>query len=109
MSNIDLSQIITADAKQSRLRARRTTLVKAECRRRIFAAASDTAQTNITAASSADLLDAQQKAAWVAALGWVQAMRAACLPLIEDPQADVTHDGAWPDLPEGVAELIEQF
>jgi hypothetical protein len=109
MSNVDLSKLITADSKQAAHQAQRTALVKAECRRRIFAAASDAAQTNLTAASSADLLDDQQKVAWVAALGWVSAMRAACIPLIADLDADHTADSAWPDLPDGVAELIEQF
>ncbi len=109
MSNINFGLVITAEQKAAQILIERIEVVKAECRQRIFAAASQTTQMNLTAASSADRLSPEQKAMWAAALQWVDDMRAACPPLIGDPNADYTLDSVWPALPDGVAALVAQF
>lgn len=108
MSNIDLSMIRPAAKVQAEQDAKALEAVKLECQRRIFAVASRNTQINLASASSAGLLNEAQQGAWVAALGWVVAMRAAC-PVLAESRADFTDDTVWPQLPEGVAELTAQF
>ncbi|KZL21774.1 hypothetical protein PsAD37_03497 [Pseudovibrio sp. Ad37] len=44
-----------------------------------------------------------------AALDWVGAMRARCLELAADPDADFTADASWPECPPEVVTLVGQF
>ena len=99
-------------------RARAPPLVSAECRRRIVEVADETAQANMTAHASrlarktAAQRDAEDEAflvAYDAGLDWIAAMRAVVPALVADPDADFRADGAWPDLPDGVADVVDQF
>lgn len=83
--------------------------VKAECRRRIFAVADDTAQMNMASHAAAGLFDAGKRAAFLAALQWVAEMRGACGVLIASADATFTTDDAWPPCPPEVAALAAQF
>ncbi|QBR35761.1 hypothetical protein ETW23_05990 [Leisingera sp. NJS201] len=96
----------------------RRKLVSAECRRRIYDAASAEAQMNMATAvavisgkaeadRSADdsmVLDGARLA-----LAWVADMRAAFEALAADPSADFLSDAAWPALPPEVLPMIERF
>ena len=98
MSEIDFSQVITAEAKAEAATAEALAARKAECRMRIHDVADQIAQINLAAAAAAGALSADQMQVYRAGLAWVDAMRAACA------------SGAdWPDLPAGVADLAARF
>ena len=97
---------------------RRAALVKAECRRRIYAEASQEAQANMTAAATViaatpaeerDAAGQAMLAAFASAMGWVQAMRANVPVLAADPGADYADDGNWPPLPPDAEALAAQY
>lgn len=109
MSNIDLSRIITIEDKTAEAANTRAALVKAACKRRIYAVASAEAQMNMIGAQAAgDFGTAQHEvcAAWVR---WVADMRAACAAILSDTEADYTADVSWPDCPPEVAMLAVTF
>lgn len=96
----------------------RETEISAECRRRIYAAASSETQMNMataTAVISAKTASARSQAekdtldGVEAALGWVAAMRANVATLAADPQADHTADAAWPAIPAIASAVAAQF
>ncbi|SMX29156.1 hypothetical protein TRP8649_03289 [Pelagimonas phthalicica] len=100
------------------LKAERKRLVSEECRRRIYAHASAEAQTNmglavgvIGAKTASNRTDAEVAilAGATAALGWVQAMRAANAALIENAEADFLDDAAWPEIPAEAAQVAASF
>ncbi|MCG7627297.1 hypothetical protein MHM88_05725 [Epibacterium sp. MM17-32] len=92
--------------------------VSAECRRRIYDAASAEAQMNM--ATAAALTSAKAESDRTdddktvldgvhLALAWVADMRAAFEALAADPDADFMSDAAWPALPPEIPPLIERF
>lgn len=92
--------------------------VSAECRRRIYAAASAEAQMNMATAAAitsakaeADRTDDDKTVldGVHLALAWVADMRAAFEALAADPDADFMSDAAWPALPREIPPLIERF
>ncbi|WP_057466118.1 hypothetical protein [Pseudovibrio sp. POLY-S9] len=100
------------------LSAENLKLIKAECRKRIYARASAETQMNMAtaAAAIAGKAVAERSADEVtlltstkAALDWVSAMRSKCLELAEDPGTDFTQDASWPECPPEVVALTEQF
>jgi hypothetical protein len=98
MSNIDLSRIVTAEARANATAAAVLETHKAECRARIFAVADAIAQMNLAAIAAAGMLAPDQMTVYRAGLAWIDAMRAAC----------ATGTG-WPKVPDGVAELAARF
>lgn len=122
MSNIDLSQIVTAEEKALSAAAARADIVKADCKRRILASLPWEVQTNVAQAvtmyTAALLRGASPKEASAqsglqetdfpaaaAARGWIAQMQATARALAADP----TLKDAWPPLPSGVAELAARF
>ena len=102
--DVDFEQVVTAEQRATEANEARKTKLSAECRRGIVAVADETAQINLTAAASAGLLSAGQMQTWIAALGWVSAMRG------EYARAAMEGDEPiWPDVPAGVVELVELF
>lgn len=97
MSNVDLTQLITAEAKQATWAEAALAARKADCRRRIFAVADETAQMNLAAAAAAGVLEEEQMTVYRAGLAWIHAMRAACA------------DGHWPEPPAEVVALAARF
>jgi len=92
--------------------------VKAECKRRIYARASQETQANMTAAAAVIVgkpagersEDEQQVlAAFAIAMEWVKAMRATVATLAADAQADFRNDANWPPLPPEAAELAAVY
>lgn len=97
---------------------RRLDAIKTECRRRIYAVASQEAQMNVaTAAAAASAKTASSRSAdetaiiagAAAGIGWVVAMRDAIAPLAADPDADFTEDAAWPDCPPEALAVYSRF
>jgi hypothetical protein len=109
MSNIDLSQIVTADDKAATTTQARVGRVKAECSRRIYALADAHAQMNLASVAAAGLLTAEHMATYQSGLGWIAAMRLTCVGLVGNVKADFMAEAAWPDIPSGVAELAAAF
>jgi len=118
---IDFSRAITAEAKAAQAAQARALEIKAECRARILEAVDETEQVNIAqagviyAAMRTDGVPAGQARAAVGFAegdlttaatwkGWVNAMQAECRRAITEGD-----DPAWPDLPEGVAEMAARF
>ena len=96
----------------------RVSAVKAECRRRIYAAAS--AETQMNMATAAAVVSAKtasnrsaEESAMLAGLGqaidWVAAMRARVVELAADPELDFLSDESWPDLPDGARDVVAMF
>lgn len=108
MPTIDMSKMVTAEAKTASALSDRMEAARLECRARIFAVADATAQINLAAAAAADLLSAQDRADYAAGLGWIAAMRAAWQTLGQSG-ADIEVDSNWPEIPAGVAELADRF
>lgn len=109
MSNIDLTQIITADDKSAAALLDRSGAAKAECRRRIFAVVDGTAQINLAAAAAAGILSSANLTVYQSGLGWIGSMRATWVTLAGDPSADLSDDASWPDVPAGVVDLANAF
>lgn len=83
--------------------------VASECRRRIYAVASQNCQMNMTAWVASGQASDADKAAFAGALGWVQAMRGAFASLAAAQDATFTDDAHWPAVPDGVAALAARF
>jgi len=83
--------------------------VAAECQRRIYAVASQNCQMNMTAWIASGQADDNEKAAFNAALGWVQAMRTACAGLIAAGDPAFADERSWPRCPAVVAALAARF
>ncbi len=92
--------------------------VSAECRRRIYAAASAETQMNMATATAVISAKAETDrtdddnvvlSGVQRALTWVSDMRAAFETLSSNPEADFLSDAAWPELPAEVPPLIERF
>jgi len=105
--NIDMTQMVTAADKAAQTEAARLEAIKAECKRRIFAVAGQTAQTNLSASAAAGLLTTTQMATYKAGLAWVAAMRAACATM--PAGMDFLADASWPAIPAGVVDLAGAF
>ncbi|WOI34780.1 hypothetical protein R1T40_08650 [Tritonibacter scottomollicae] len=107
------SEVIVSAKQGVRRRA-----VSAECRRRIYAAASAEAQMNMATAAAITSAKAEvdrtddDKTVLDGvhlALAWVADMRAAFEALAADPDADFMSDAAWPALPPEIPPLIDRF
>ena len=82
--------------------------ISAECRRRIYEIADETAQINLVAANGAGMLTPEHVAVWKSGLQWVAAMRAQYQTIFTQG-LDPYDDANWPDVPAGVAELGAAF
>lgn len=109
MSNIDLSQMVSAEEVSATALAVHAERVKSECSRRIHAVAAQHTQMNLTGAAAAGALDAAQMAAYAEAVTWIAGMRAACAVLATDRAADFLDDSAWPSAPADVVALAAAF
>lgn len=83
--------------------------IAAECQRRIYAVASQNCQMNMTAWIASGQASVSDKAAFGAALGWVQAMRAACATPIAAGDQSFAGDAPWPCCPLQAATLAARF
>jgi len=83
--------------------------LKAECGRRIYAVASDSAQKNMLATIVAGGMSDADKTTFGAGVIWIADMQAACRDLIAAADPDFADDVKWPDIPAGVAELAARF
>jgi len=96
----------------------RLVAIKAECRRRIYAAAS--AETQMNMATAAAVISAKEASARTEdeasilsglddAIGWVAQMRARVTELADDPTLDIADDANWPPLPDGARDVVAKF
>jgi hypothetical protein len=91
---------------------------KAECRRRIYGAAS--AETQMNMATAAAVISAKEASARNEdeasilsglddAIGWVAQMRARVTELADDAALDIGDDANWPPLPDGARDVVAKF
>jgi hypothetical protein len=96
----------------------RTHAAKAECRRRIYAAAS--AETQMNMATAAAVISAKEVSARTEdeasilsglddAIGWVAQMRGRVSELTGDATLDFQDDANWPPLPDGARDVVAKF
>ena len=96
----------------------RVSTAKAECRRRIYAAAS--AETQMNMATAAAVISAKEASARTEdeasilsglddAIGWVAQMRARVTELADDAALDIGDDANWPPLPDGARDVVAKF
>ena len=83
--------------------------VKAECQRRILTIASQNAQNNMGLYMGSGAATDADKAAIVAWLTWVAAMRAACSALIATSDLTFALDSHWPACPPDVVTFSTRF
>lgn len=120
--NCSIEYLLAAGVPQTvldiQLAAEHQILVKAECRRRIYAVASQEAQQNmnlraavIGAKAEADRSAEEQAdlAAAAAAHAWVSGMRSAAQSLAADASADFTADASWPVCPPEAVALADSM
>jgi hypothetical protein len=96
----------------------RTKLVKLECRRRIYAAASAETQMNMATAAAfissktASTRSEQEKAVLAgidASLAWVADMRANVAALTDDADLGIYDDVHWPECPEAALAVVQMY
>lgn len=120
MSNIDLTQVITAGEKTRRAAEARQMAAKTECRRRILAVVDEVTQMNLAhallseqarrgAGGGAPALTENEVATIRRMQGWIAEMRAACATATDDPSRPVDDAAHWPAPPEGLATLAARF
>ncbi|WP_132998306.1 hypothetical protein [Sulfitobacter pontiacus] len=91
---------------------------KAECRRRIYSAAS--AETQMNMATAAAVISAKEASARTEdeasilsglddAIGWVAQMRVRVTELADDATLDIGDDANWPPLPDGARGVVDKF
>lgn len=85
--------------------AERALQIKAECRRRIYAVANETAQMNLAGAAVSGMLTPAQMEVYAEGVAWVMAMRAHCAALIADPGLAP----AWPEPSDAVRTLAAAY
>lgn len=96
----------------------RKNAAKAECRRRIYAAAS--AETQMNMATAAAVISAKEASARTEdeaailsglddAIGWVAQMRGRVSELAVDAAHDIADDANWPPLPDGARDVVDKF
>ena len=96
----------------------RVSAIKAECRRRIYAAAS--AETQMKMATAGALISSKTASARSddekkvlagieASLAWVAEMRGNVATLAADPALNIADDGNWPECPEAALEAVGMF
>lgn len=83
--------------------------IKMECGRRIYAVASQAAQTNMAAARAAGMLTPEQNDAFEAGLLWIASMQATCRALALSLPDSYADDASWPPCPANVAALAAAF
>lgn len=104
MSNIDLSQLITAEDKAAQQAADRAGSIKALVQERIFSVVDLNAQTSLLAAGLAGTLSADDAEIFKAGQQWIEATKA------EGRRAAIAGDDpVWPEVPDGVAELAKLY
>lgn len=101
--------IRTAEDLAAKAAGERSDRVKAECARRILAAADLPAQANLHGAASAGGLPPDQETAHAKFLEWVAGMRSACRAIIADRMLDPAMDENWPICPDAVRLLVSDF
>lgn len=121
MTNIDFSQLITAEDKAAQAHADRARQIKSACRSALLAVVNESAQANIAQAGTlyaAMRVDGVPEAEARAEVGfqpgdlvsagawnvWRGHMLTECRRAIEDGD-----DPVWPDVPAGVAEMAARF
>ena len=92
--------------------------IKAECRRRIYAAASAETQMNMATAAAfissktASARSEKEKAVLTgidASLAWVSEMRGNVSTLAGDAELDIRDDANWPECPDAALAVVEMF
>lgn len=97
-SDAEAAATIPASASSDMLFA----AAREECEQRIDAVVDKIARENLTGASSAGLLTAEDMATFQSGLAWVAQMRTA-IPLVANGT------GSWPAVPAGVADLAARY
>jgi hypothetical protein len=81
---------------------------KAECACRIYAVASQVAQTNMAAVAAAGVMTAEDMTTYREGLVWIASMRAAWV-VVGAKATDPLDDANWPAVPKNVAALAARF
>jgi len=83
--------------------------VKAECARRIYAIASDSAQKNSLANVATGALAGADLDVWKAGVVWIGEMQAVSRALIAACDVTYADDAHWPPPPPGAADLAKRY
>lgn len=109
MSNIDLAQLVTAEAKTAQRAQEQMDAARQVCQARILSVFSYHAQLNLASAAAAGMLDGAELKTYKAALKWVANMRATFAEIAEDVALSPDEDATWPAPPERIGGLIDRY
>lgn len=104
MSNIDLTQIITAEAKAATAAMTRAASIKAEVQARIFAVADQNTQASLLAAAVSGAMTDAEQVIFASGQAWIEATKAAGRAAVVSGD-----DPVWPDIPAGVVDLAGRY
>lgn len=104
MSNIDMSQIITAEDKAADAALERAGAIKAQVQATIYAVADQNTQSSLLAAAVAGSMSNADKMTFASGQAWIEAVKAEGRRAIADGDNPI-----WPDIPAGVADLAARY
>lgn len=104
MSNIDYSQLVSAETKATRDALIRAGALKMEVQQRIFGVVDQNTQASLLAAAVAGTLSTADQATFAAGQAWIEATKAA-----GRAAAVSGDDPVWPDVPAGVEDLASRY
>ena len=109
MSNIDFSQMVSAQERAAQNQQSHRAAAKAECARRISQVLDMPTASNLQAAAILGQLSAPQMKAFAASQVWVGMMRTTAAKLAKTPAADPCEDAHWPAVPKAVVALAKRY
>lgn len=102
--HMDMSKLVTADAKATEAKTMRARAIKDACATRIAAILDANTMTNIQSAAIIGELSNEQMEAFRKAQRWIAAMlHTARHAISEETEPD------WPEIPEGLRDLATEF
>jgi hypothetical protein len=104
MSNIDLTQLVTAEDKALSAKEAFSISVKAQTQEMIFSVVDQNTQASLLAAFVSGSLSTKEKATFKSGQEWIEAVKGAGRESINSGL-----DPDWPTVPEGVVELSAKY
>ena len=101
---MDMSKLVTADAKATEAKAMRARAIKDTCATRIAAILDANTMANIQSAAIIDALTTEQMETFRSAQQWISAMLSTARHAISE---EIAPD--WPKIPEGLHDLVAEF
>lgn len=103
-ANVDLSRLVTAEAKEAEKAAAAAAAIKAEVQARIFAVVDQNTQASLLAAVVTGAMSPADLETFAAGQAWIEATKQAGRDALASGSAPV-----WPEIPAAVSDLAARF